>query len=164
MRPTVSVPKYGRLARMGDRLMLPLMKHIALPGESPQHTHFWNNTRMPRAAINHLDRSLMVMCEGDPEAPPRKHRWDLRFHRGAWKNYVVLQPMGHGGKWNVGWAWGDHSGILHAPIFHRVRMLIGPEETEFFGISRATHEQIQLHEVGRGQLGDGGPFRTVPLY
>lgn len=165
MTARLHVPERGGLAFLADCLILPIMRTrlFTHKGESPQLTHFWNNGRLDRSAVRHLDRSLMVYCDGDLEALPRKGKWDIRFHLGAWPTYVVLEPELPTGEWYVGWI-GDTNGASQIPIPHRVRMLIGPNDVEFFGVKAETYTQIKLRRVGSGRVGKCGSFAQDPLH
>lgn len=156
------IPERGPMARLADTIALPVMRLLAQRGESPQLTHFWNNMRLPRAAADYLNLSLMVHVNGDAEAPHRMHALDLRFHLGWWSRFVVLEPSAYHEPWFVGWITKDACGASQIPITRRVRMLIGPDDVSFFGVKQSTHAQIDLSQVGEGRLG-GGTFQDVPL-
>ena len=163
MRPLFRVPPRGKKARSADTFMLYLMPLVTPRGESPQLTHRWNNIRVPRRETDHLDRSLMVICGGDTRAVRRYGLFDIRFHLGGWSRYVVVEPVEYRGAWYVGWVHEKGAGASQVPIRGRVRMLLGPHTTEFFGVT-TDNLQIKLREVGRGKIGDNGPFCTVPLH
>lgn len=162
MPPTFYIPSRGRLAMFADRMTLPLMQLVAPRGESPQLTHRWNNLHLERSAVDHLDRAMMLAFSGDPSAVVRNNFWDLRFHLGGWSRYVVLEPD-YDGTWYVGWVWNAGAGASQIPISRHVRMLIGPSDTEFFGVT-TSGRQIKLREVGRGRIGDRSSFQTIPLH
>ena len=163
MYPELIIPPRGALALIADSLVLPFMAFIAPKGESPQLTHYWNNIDLDDSQIVDLQRVLMAFATGDPEAKPRKSLLDVRFHMGGWPNYVVLEPIDYIGTWYVGWITPKGAGASQVPIGHRVRMLRGPDETAFFGITQEGR-QIPLRKVGEGKLGDGGRFGDVPLH
>lgn len=165
MHKTFHVPRRGAAAILADTLILPLMRlpFITHQDESPQLTHWWNNFRTKQSDADHLDRSLMVSCSGDPTAKVRLHRWDIRFHLGWWPQYVVLEPTDYLDEWHVGWVAAPGAGASQIPVYGRVRMLIGPDDVAFFGVRATDYRQIRLREVGRGRLRDGGAFRQVPL-
>lgn len=161
--PYFQVTPLNRVERCADRLAYPVMQFLAGPGDSPQLTHFWNNTRVKRAAVDHLDPDMMASFRGDASAPVRTWRLDVRFHLGAWKNYVVLQPKSYRGKWYVGWRTANGAGFSRIPVTNCVRGLIGPDDVEFFGVRHGIWEQIPVQIVATGELGDGC-FTGVPLY
>ena len=152
--PHLEVRPLGRIERFADKLAYPVMQLLAPKGDSPQLTHFWNNTRMPKAATDHLNTNLMVWCRGDSSAPVRARRIDVRFHLGAWKKYVVLQPNTYRGKWYVGWQTASGAGVSRIPLVNFVRMLRGAEDVKFFGVRYDTGEQIELRLVDVGSLGN----------
>src|SRR3989344_1948164 len=159
-----SVPTRGMFAIVADILIRPLMWFVTPYGESPQLTHFWNNIRVARSAVNHLEAYAMVACEGDPRAKPRHRRLDIRFHLGAWPRYIVIEPVEWKNVWYIGWITADGAGASQIPIRGRVRMLIGPEDVAFFGVRESDYEQIELQKAGEGVRGGGRPFRRVPLH
>jgi len=171
-----SVPTRGMFAIVADILIRPLMWFVTPFGESPQLTHTWNNIRVKRSKAEHLEAYAMVACEGDPKARPRRRRLDILFHLGGllphiplfsiygWSRYIVIEPVDWKGDWYIGWITADSAGASQIPIRDQVRMLIGPENVAFFGVRSTNFEQIKLREAGRGKLGDGGPFREVPLH
>lgn len=164
MHPTFPVPPLGLLAVLANKFVYPLMVLIAPTGESPQLTHFWNNIRIERAEVEHLEAYAMVECEGDPRAKRRRGRWDIRFHINAWPQYLVIEPVDWKDNWYIGWIGAIAAGVSQVPIKGQVRMLIGPEHVAFFGVREGDYEQIDLRKVGRGVLGGGGKFRRVPLH
>lgn len=159
---TVYVKPLGFWARLADLLMTPIM--YAVSGtlkEESQRTHRWNNTKL--AEINWLCKTGLVRCEGIG-----KKRWyeSLVFHMpifGGWRNYVVLRPRNPQGEWYVGWRVNGKVGISRFRIKGAVRMLVGPDDVEFFGIDTRTGKQRFIHEVGRGYIGNGGPYSRMPL-
>lgn len=140
------------------------MQRFAPKGESPQLTHFWNNMKLPRNTADHLDFSLMVHVNGDPEAIPRRGFWDFRFHLGGWPNYVVLAPEQPMDEWYVGWITSQGVGISQIPISRYVRMLRGPDNISFFGVRVSNHEQVGIRQVAEGTLGHSGPHARDPLH
>lgn len=153
-------------ARFGNLLLAPLMHALALPlGEAPQRTHVWNNQKLTSWDVSHLFRSKMVRCPGILTAGPRYVHGIPAFHipfLGGWKSYVVLEPVCPVESWHVGWITSDLIGVSQIVLTDSVRVLIGPSETFFFGVL-SSGAQISLVEHGRGNLGDGGPHRRVPL-
>ena len=144
-------------------LLIMQWRRITPQGESPQLTHFWNNMLLPRSAVAPLDRHMMVHCKGDPEAIPRRSKLDVRFHLGGWPTYVVLEPELPTDEWYVGWI-GNTIGVSRIPISRRVRMLIGPNDVDFFGVKAGDRSQIKLRQLGGGRFGVRGPFSKDPLH
>ena len=164
MDKRLHVPLRGGLALLADKVTLTcVMPIFTKEGESPQLTHFWNNLHLDRAETAHLDRRLMVHCEGDPGATPRRGWWDIRFHLGWWLKFTVLEPTMFGDYWHVGWIGKERAGISQIPMYGGVRMLTGPDDVSFFGVRQSDHRQIKIREAGRGRIGDHGPFARVPL-
>lgn len=152
-----------------DWLMMPIMWTLQCCRiEALQRTRRWNNHHLDGSDVEYLDRGDMVFHRGDPNA----HRpWLLGviplFHLpclGGWKQYVVIRPRDHltiG--WHVGWIAGEHAiGVSRIPLSGRVKVLVGPGECQWFGIT-AKGEQVALRKIGQGRLGDSGPWRYVPL-
>lgn len=166
MHPVFHVPPRGAIALLADRLIQPIMRMplITPRGESPQLTHFWNNMIVDRAETDHLEATAMVGCRSDPEAIPRRIRWDIRFHLGGWSRYTVIAPSDWDNTWYIGWITAEAAGVSQIPIRNRVRMLIGPEDVAFFGVRSTDYEQINLQEIAQGRIGNDGPFRQVPLH
>lgn len=166
MEERIRIRPLGVLERFADACMVPLMYAVSgTLGEWPQRTHRWNNTRLTPTEVGHLRADRMVSCEGIPSAHPR---WRLGlpfFHLpifGGWKEYVVIAPAGPSAPWHVGWLTSSAAGVSHIPLGGPVRMLLGPELVSFFGIDAAGVE-IPLRELGRGAVGDGGPYAHIPL-
>ena len=163
----IHVQPLGWLARIADILMIPIMYLLAgTLKESPQQTHFWNNTKLSKKEVAELSHNMMVSCKGDCRAVGRKSFLDLRFHLpifGGWKQYVVLRPNNHEQDWYVGWVSGIDSGIIRIELSGSVRMLIGPGEVKFFGINSDDNKQIAIKEIGRGHVGGNGPHSKIPL-
>ena len=159
----------GKLAAIADVLMTPIMYIVAGTfSESPQRTHFWNNTKLGLRQVEHLKNEMMVACKGAGTTGVRFWLGIPLFHLpifGGWKNYVVLQSCDMvGRKWHVGWIAGDVAGVSRIELRGPgglVRMLIGPGDVSFFGVNEG--EQIPIRLVARGRLGDGGRYRRVPL-
>ncbi len=105
----------------------------------------------------------MAQCAGIGE-----RRWceSFVFHipiLGGWRNYVVLRPREPKGEWHVGWKVNGKAGISRLRIKGPVRMLVGPGSVEFFGIDARTGTQRFIHDVGKGCIGNGGPYIRLPL-
>lgn len=164
MHKTFHVPQRGTLATLADALILPVMPLVTPRGDSPQLTHWWNNLKTKRPEVHHLDNGAMVACAGDPDAKGRLGWWDVRFHLGGWSRYVVLEPTDCNDEWYVGWISGDRAGASQIPVSRRVRMLIEQNGATFFGVRATNYGQIRLHQIGKGRLGNYGPFRDVPLH
>lgn len=157
----MNIDPQGVISRFADFLVMPIM--FALSGtwtESPQQTHFWNNQHLNPEAVHHLDQELMVHCRG---IPGEIANWPL-FHMpilDGWRNYVVLdrQQYDYSKPWHIGWT--GKAGISQIKLYGRVRMLIGPGDVSFFGISDGN--QIKIRQIGTGRIGSGGPYSKIPL-
>jgi len=156
----------GLLARVADILMVPIMHIVSLSIEKPQRTHRWNNAKLTSADVEFLAEAGMVQCDGVPEEGPRFRLGIPAFHVpifGGWRNYVVLEPPNDHTQWHVGWVADDVIGVLQVKVRGPVRVLLGPGETSFFGVTSYVGMQMRLREIGRGRIGDRGPHRRVPL-
>jgi len=132
------------------------------PFETPQSTRFWNNRKLTRESSEKIPRSMKLLCYGIPEEKKRWLGFTPIFHipiLGGWKNFVVLKPRGSYNKeWHVGWITEDNVfGISLVPITGGVRLLLGPGDVKFFAIG-AEGRLMELKEVGRGKIGDNGPY------
>lgn len=161
----IHVQPLGWLARIADILMIPIMYLVAGTfSESPQQTHIWNNTKLSIRGCE-LDEDKIVTCRGDESAVGRNKKLDLHFHLpliGGWKQYVVLSPQTDE-YWHIGWTSSIDAGVSRIKLHGPVRMLIGPGEVNFFGVSANTIQQITVNEIGRGRVGDSGPHSKTPL-
>lgn len=81
---------------------------------------------------------------------------------GGWRDYVVIEPTKANHNWHVGWITANVMGISKINIKGPVRLLIGPEDTTFFGVNNEG-DQIPLQEIDRGKIGNGGPYKNIPL-
>lgn len=152
-----------------DALMHPLMVYLLdAPDESPQRTHKWNYRAFTEDELEYLPdalkRTLSVKVLGDPDACPSHWYGVPRLHLtrfGGWKRYVVLEPL-EPCEWYIGW-WNDGgAGLSRLPNIGMVRMLVGQSDTIFFGVTK-DGIQIPLRQRALGRIGDGGPYRLVPL-
>jgi hypothetical protein len=154
------------LEKIGDALMLPLMYLLQMNiREVPQRTHFWNNTKYPNDAVRHLDADAIISIPGDAIASRRWFGPLPIFHMpiiGGWKKFVVLEPTVPQDQWYIGWIAGDTLGVSHITLRAEVRVLQGPGAAQFFG-QNEHGEQIQLRQVGVGEVGRAGEFSHVPL-
>jgi len=151
---------------------LSLVKRLisGAPKESPQVTNFWNNRPLTETEFYQIKDDFLTERQYDPKAIKRKYRGDLRFHipiLGGWKRYVVVTPRkGYviEGYWHIGWDERKSGGLSLVRIKGRqVRVLLGPNETAFFGLNR-DGTQIPVEIIGSGQIGDGSMFSQLPLH
>ncbi len=154
------------LEKIGDYLMLPLMYLLQVNiFESPQRTHFWNNTKYTSEHVRLLDSRFFVSVAGVARSV-RRWLWYLPlFHMpivGGWREYVVLAPAVPQDQWYVGWIAGDALGISHIKLKDQVRLLRGDGPVQFFGLNEHG-EQIVLHLIGEGIIGKRSEFSSVPL-
>lgn len=165
MAHKIDVRPLGRLERIADVLMVPIMYLISGTfTETPQQTHFWNNTKLTAKDVAHLNDDGKVSCAGDEFANARWwHRFPL-FHAplfGGWKEYIVLQSDS-AQDWHVGWIADDVIGVSRIKICGPVRVLRGPGDVHFFGVD-TKGQQITLREISRGIIGAGGEYANAPL-
>jgi len=134
--------------------------------ESPQRTHFWNNTKLAPDEVAPLHRDMMVQSGGvGGESSRRVSRLPL-FHMpvfGGWKNYIVLEPQDARQPWHVGWIAEDVAGVSRLSFTGPVRVLEGPGAVQFFGVSSDEQSQVAIRKLAQGRIGDGGPFAHMPL-
>lgn len=155
----------SKISKIVDVFMIPIM--YILVGtfkETPQKTHFWNNTKLMKLEVRYLDTSQSVLIQGIPSKAKRWFGIIPRFHipiLGDWRNYVVLEPK-VSGIWYVGWISTDVIGITQIQLTGPVRLLRGQEFVTFFGVN-ADGYQIPLKKIGFGVIGNGGPFAKLPL-
>ena len=82
---------------------------------------------------------------------------------GGWKRYVVLSPIAeHNIVWHVGWIAGDVIGVSRIMCTGPVRVLVGSGVVFHFGLDE-DGRQIPVLKIGRGSIGDGSPFGSLPL-
>lgn len=82
----------------------------------------------------------------------------------GWTEYVVLEPASDiQGVWHVGWITVDVCGVTRIELKGPVRLLLGPHSVLFFGIDAVTGKQIPIRDIGRGTIGDGCSFASLPL-
>lgn len=151
---------------LADACMKPIMLLVSgALKEAPQETHFWNNHKLPAELLAWLWREKMVKVVGIPDVPPAYLGPVPRMHLpifGGWKDYVALEVT-KDIPWYVGWRTARVCGISRIPVTgHRIRCLVGGEDTEFFALTAAGH-QLTVRLLLRGIVGDGGPFCQVPL-
>lgn len=161
----VSLNPLSRLERIADTLMVPIMYVLAGTfKEAPQQTHRWNNKKLSRSNVQHLNTAHCVVNLGIPGEAIRWFGKVPRFHipiLGGWRKYLVLEPEVNG-VWHVGWICHDVIGVTRIELVGPVRLLLGPKPVTFFGVD-AEGYQIPLREIGSGIVGKGGLFSKVPL-
>ena len=93
----IIVPNQGLLSKSADYCMIPVM--YILQGnfrETPQRTHFWNNTKLTVSDIEILASELFVTVAGEPHAGRRWFGPVPIFHMpifGGWKKCIVIAPV-----------------------------------------------------------------------
>jgi hypothetical protein len=164
----IQIQKQSFLSKLADTLMIPIM--YILQGnlrESPQQTHFWNNSKLSTDDIKDFTSTSVVTEVGDPKAFPRWFGPIPIFHMpifGGWKTFTVLEPVRKDvGLWYVGWVASDVAGLSQIPLKSSVRLLTSPGSAHFFGID-TDGEHIELRIVGHGRIGKAGMFSQVPLF
>lgn len=162
----IQIRPIGRLAQIADLLMIPVMYIISgTLHEVPQRTHRWNNQRLQPEQVRYLTNHMKVSCGGIASAKPRFGMRIPLFHipiLGGWKDYVALRPQNYNQEWHIGWITDDVIGITQIKINGPVRMLLGPRDVSFFGIT-PKGDQLILKEIARGRIKDNGPYAHVPL-
>lgn len=160
----IIVPPLGRLARLADAAMNPIMVCLSgAPNEAPQRTHRWNNRRLTEKDTDFLEPAHMMTFDGIQRQIKRGR---VRFHLpifGGWRQYVVLEPVGGKRDWHVGWVTGGVRGVSQIRLNGPVRLLRGPEPISFFGICAHNYFQIGICWVWSGVIGEGGFYSRVPL-
>ncbi len=166
MKNKIVVRPLGRLAKLADILMVPLMYLISGTfKEVPQRGHVWNNMRLSVKDVKNLDRSIMVHCAGMQNE--KRRRWLFLFHIpifGGWKNYVVFEPVNLGRDWYVGCIANDIIGASRIKLSGKVRMLVDSSNVSFFGIDAISYKQISIKKIGMGRIGDGSEFAKEKLF
>jgi hypothetical protein len=166
MSNKINVQPLGWFAHIADVLMLPIMYIVAgTVNETPQRTHRWNNTKLKPEQVMYLKDTMNVFCDGIQSAGVRFWFKIPIFHiplLGGWKDYVVLQPVDVNHEWYVGWLAHDVAGVSRIRVRGPVRVLLGPGSVSFFGIN-SEGDQLQLQEISRGKIGDGGTYAKTPL-
>lgn len=164
---SIRIQPLGFIARIADALMVPVM--YLLSGtffESPQRTHFWNNTKLSKKDVDTLRRDQMVRSDGATDLRDR-HLFRLPiFHMpivGGWRDYIVIAPIEHELSWHAGWITDGVIGISRLQFRGPVRVLRGPGMADFFGFDSTGHSQIPIRMIGEGRIGTGGPYTHAPL-
>ena len=155
----------NKLERLADILMTPIMYLVSgVFSESPQKTHLWNNIKISENEAEELNITLMQKVDGVPNKVTKNS--GIRFHCpiiGGWREYVVICPVNSEIKdWYAGWHNKQITGISRIKLSGSVRLLIGFDQTFFFGIS-TEGEQIPIRVIGCGRLGIKSQFSTRPL-
>jgi hypothetical protein len=153
----------GLFARLADFLMIPVMYILSGTLETPQKTHLWNNIKLKVTDVQHLNQEQMLHCKGVKGAMQRINPISHLQIIGGWRNYVVLQPVAHEEAWYAGWITKDAVGVSQILLHGPVRLLLGPTDVSFFGISLKTNTQITIQKVSEGRIGEGGQYTKTPL-
>ncbi len=161
MTPNIPVPTYTAWRRLADALLVPLMYLVSGTWhEVPQRTHFWNNRKLRREEMVRLDPNYLVHVPGVSDAARQRYLALLpKFHMpiiGGWREYVVFTAAPDIPSWHIGWVAPDVAGVSLVPITGQVRVLCGPADVWFFGVTPGG-DQIQIAPVGYGRIGAGGP-------
>ena len=145
-----------------------------VPEEEPQRTHRWNNHHLPETAVAHLKSEWMVSHPGNPAARtlpllPFAHALAHVQKWGGWPTYLVLQPLDPSHTWYVGWRWQGGAGVSRVAVRGSLRVLVGPNFAEWFGIGAANYVkdfQIPIEKVGEGEVADDDSVQWshLPLF
>lgn len=153
--------------RLGDALMKPLMYLISgTLKETPQRTHKWNTQSLSQKQREKISSENLLIIPGNPQASQRYLWFIPLFHVplfGGWKEYVVIEPQTPNSSWYIGWTTNDLAEVSRVPLDQGVRMLLGKEKTYFFGINSETGKLLPLKKIATGFIGDGGPYKKLPL-
>ena len=167
----LKIPKTLFIFRVIDILMIPLMYVLGgFKSDSLQETHPWHSWR--DFSENDIDIKESVVTFGTDEKTFSKHFLFL-FHAplfGGWKNYTVYAPTNGTPIFHIGWIVHENTilkeiGISTLPIKNgAIRMLDGPPtyKVNFFAIDK-NGNQVALHKVGSGRLGDY-KYRGIRLF
>lgn len=134
--------------------------------ERPQENHVWTNMFLTDEQVRSLDLEKMVHCNKIDDAYPALPLYVPLHHLpafGGWKNYVVIVPDNYNDRWCVGWVTEKRQGFSRMQISGPVRMLLGDEDVQFFGVGVKDDSQISIKNIGEGWIGDGGIFKDFPL-
>lgn len=162
--PSFNIRPLSRLEQTANAAMYPLMRMLmevnGTPDEHPQLTHFWDNKKI-RNEADEVSSIGSVKVPGDSDA------WPLPgFARHlpiiGWQRYVVLQPKSISVPWHLGWKTASVVGYSRIEIHGPARALIGPKETEFFGLDEFGR-QIPIRIAGFGKLGRDPENFQIPL-
>jgi hypothetical protein len=167
---TLTIEPLTHIEKLLDRAMIWPMYLLQAPtfNEVPQRTHAWNNTPVQHHTASALRKGNIVHEDARETSKPRLlFGFIPRFHMpiiGGWKHYVVLAPtMYLTDAWYVGWVTTSRAGVSRIPLGKEgVRMLLGDEAVSFFAIIK-DGRQIHLSRLGYGTIGDGGPWKHLPL-
>lgn len=176
MRNGIRIRPLRRLARLGDRLMEPVMRRLSgARSEEPQRTHRWNYHRFGTDGIDVPEPGWLLRHEG-VSMPPARCWFEQLILRipilggawihspvlGGWRDYVVLAPE-RPTSWHPAWITSNHVGVSRHVVRGQARLLLGSGPVKFLGFD-GDGRQIRLHEIGRGRIGDGGPYAQIPLF
>ncbi|MCI5108263.1 MAG: hypothetical protein MRY49_00250 [Candidatus Pacebacteria bacterium] len=161
----MKIKPLGFFARVADILMIPVMYLVSGTfRESPQKTHFWNNTKLRKEDTRYLSEEMMICSSGQSQ---EKARRGILFHLpilGGWRRYVVIRPTDRDvNSWYIGWKCRDLIGVSRIPVKGPVRVLCGPDETLFFGVKR-DGTQVGLSRITYGNIGEFSKYSTIPLH
>jgi hypothetical protein len=137
--------------------------------EVPQRTHPWNHIKLHRSVIkDFFHQPLGEGVLGDPDACDPYWYGLPRFHvpiLGGWRQFVVFKGVTEeeDQSWHIGWfAQNGFVGISRVQLRDKVRMTIGPKDTQFFALTSQGY-QIPLIKCGEGHIGEAGEFSHIPL-
>jgi len=162
----IFIPQRSRPLQVLDSCLRPLMRLISgALQEEPQSTHRWNYHFLSAREVDFLKIHFLIRDDGKKSAE-QLFKYVIPTHHltfiGGWKEYVVLTPDAPEEGWYVGWLRSDSKAVSQIKLYTPVRMLVGPVAVDFFALSGA-FKQIKITEIDRGQVGDGGVFRQLPL-
>ena len=164
---TIHIPPLRWHARLADWVMMPIMYIVSgTLSEAPQRTHWWNNEMLTARNVKYLLPHTMVRSSGISSKKRFRSKVIPIFHLpifGGWRHYVVLEPLcSQGAPWHVGWITKDVIGVSWITLNGPVRVLIGPEAVSHFGLN-TDGTQVAVKKIGRGTIGNEGPYARLPL-
>jgi hypothetical protein len=147
-----------------DRSIMPIAAGTF--SEACQRTHRWNWQSLTDEEKGALDPALMVEHRGGVSAARWKYGLPLMHLpriEGGWRRYVVLEPVVER-IWHPGWIAGDAVGVSRYAVSGSARLLYEGGDVSFFAIMNRTGQQLKLNQIGVGSIGDGGPYKDLPLF
>jgi hypothetical protein len=176
------VPKQGIWGQIADALISPIMYFFSgvwlnililrIPAilERSQRTHFWNNKKFQQVGDDAeiLKRYPKIKIIGSS----KNHWWYKAMALahlpllGGWNEYVIFRPGCFDAinePWYIGWK-NDHVfGVSMVPITGAARVLIGPDDCEYFGVRVSDGSPVSLQYLGSGKIGCNGHYKRAPL-
>ena len=161
----------GPLGRWADKNFEWVMSHLSdTQEEVAQKTHRWNNHHLRPSNLEHLNSDWMVSHKGNPNArklpriPILAGALAHATRYGGWRHYLVITPEANVSSWYVGWRWKGGGGVSRIKNQGAARVLVGPNQTEWFGIETHFQHQVPIKIIGEGHIGNKSMFSKIPLF